>query len=94
MSDTERTESGAGVLLSRALKLDWHIALSVVACTYWVTTRMSEMSAEIRNALNAIEQSHVRLEAHDNRIRAIETMAAERGPRLNAIEERIRTLPR
>lgn len=76
------------------MRMDWHVVLAVVACTAWIVSQMGAVGSAVKSLESAVSQLVIYVEKQDQRIRAIEAVSADRGPRINALEESERRAPR
>ena len=89
-----KSSTDGPAVLTRAMQMDWHVVLAVVACTAWIVSQMSAVGAAVRGLEASVSQLVIYVEKQDQRIRAIEAMSADRGPRIHALEEIQRRAPR
>lgn len=71
------------IALTDRTTVAWPVLLTIMGATWYLGTTLSDIRGQLTSlvALTA---------AHDSRLRAIEDMSAERGPRIKAIEDALR----
>lgn len=71
-------------VFSERVQITWPIVMTIVGATWYLGSSLTE----IRTQLAALVAQGT---VHDGRIKQIEDLSAERGPRIKALEEALRT---